>query len=537
MQAFLPDEQTDPELHDLVKTYQKHNHSKTCRKYKNVTCRFNFGKFFTNRTLVAEPLNVDLDEEIKSNILDRRTKILTSVKQKIDEILNPSKSDYNPTISDTDILKSIDVTEDDYYWALSVSPDSDFDLHLKRPVDSCFINNYFVAGIKGFAANVDLQPVFNHYKCITYVCSHFTKDETECSQAIASAAKEAKNTNMNVRDGLKKIGAAFLSTREVSSQECVYRCMPELWLRKVFPKSIFVNTELPEKRVRVAKEQRELDELDDESTDIFKSNIIDRYSLRPSSIPIVSNMCLAEFASFYTKDYKYSKNSDENDSQPDVLTDDIIELQNTDTEQCLPKRIKLENCNEYMKCRKVRAVLRYHTPNKRKEPEHYFHHLLMLYYPWRDEGNLKASDQTYTTKFYEPSIQDIIECNRATFEPDSDAITEALEVMNSTQRNIHSYDSINDQENADLLNEVQDDSFPHESFHEQLPSHLGSTQWSENTSPGPISFHNRPTDISDDILRQNVRSLNVQQRHAYNTFLCWCRDTMKNLNSLKSVEI
>ncbi len=83
------------------------------------------------------------------------------------------------------------------------------DLHLKRPVDSCFINNYFVAGIKGFAANVDLQPVFNHYKCITYVCSYFTKDETECSQAIASAAKEAKNTNMNVSDGLKKIGAAF----------------------------------------------------------------------------------------------------------------------------------------------------------------------------------------------------------------------------------------------------------------------------------------------------------------------------------------
>ena len=89
------------------------------------------------------------------------------MKQKIDEVLNPSKSDYNPTLSDADILKSIDVTEDDYYWALSISPDSDFELHLKRLVDSCFTNNYFVAGIKGFAANVDLQPVFNHYKCIT----------------------------------------------------------------------------------------------------------------------------------------------------------------------------------------------------------------------------------------------------------------------------------------------------------------------------------------------------------------------------------
>ena len=56
-----------------------------------------------------------------------------------------------------------------------------------------------------------------------------------------------------------------------------------------------------------------------------------------------------------------------------------------------------------MKRRKVEAVLIkvYHTPNERKEPESYLHHLLMLYYPWRDESNLMASDQTYTSKFYE----------------------------------------------------------------------------------------------------------------------------------------
>ena len=70
----------------------------------------------------------------------------------------------------------IGIAEQDYHWALSISADSDFELHLKRSIDSCFINNYFIAGLKGFAANVDLQPVFNHYKCITYVCS--TKDET-----------------------------------------------------------------------------------------------------------------------------------------------------------------------------------------------------------------------------------------------------------------------------------------------------------------------------------------------------------------------
>lgn len=95
---------------------------------------------------------------------------------------------------------------------MTVSADSDFELHLKRPLDSCFINNYFLAGVKGFRANVDLQPVFNHHKCVTYVCSYFTKDETECSQAIVSAAKEAKASNLTIRESLRKIGAAFLST-------------------------------------------------------------------------------------------------------------------------------------------------------------------------------------------------------------------------------------------------------------------------------------------------------------------------------------
>jgi hypothetical protein len=43
IQANLPDENDEPELYELVKMYQKHNHSKTCRKYKNVSCCFNFG--------------------------------------------------------------------------------------------------------------------------------------------------------------------------------------------------------------------------------------------------------------------------------------------------------------------------------------------------------------------------------------------------------------------------------------------------------------------------------------------------------------
>ena len=286
-----------------------------------------------------------MDDDIKTDTLTTRKEILCLIKQKIDEVLNPSKPDYNPSLTQEDIFKDVGITKDQYEWALSISPDSDYELHLKRPLDSCFTNNYFLAGIKGFAANVDLQPVFNHYKCITYVCSYFTKDETECSQAIMAAAKEAKEANLNIKDGLRKIGAAFLSTREVSSQECVYRCMPELWLRKIFPKTVFVSTDFPDKRLRVAKNQQELDELEDDSTDIYKSNIIERYAIRPKNIPSVNNMCLAEFAAYYYKDYK-TDISETIDAQPEVLTDDIISQLHVDTAgqhaSILPKKNKID---------------------------------------------------------------------------------------------------------------------------------------------------------------------------------------------------
>ena len=78
--------------------------------------------------------------------------------------------------------------------------------------------------------------------------------------------------------------------------------MPELWLCKSFPKAVFISTDLPDKRVHVTKTQNELDNLDDDSADIYKSNLIERYSLRPISIPCAHNLSLAEFAAFYYKD-------------------------------------------------------------------------------------------------------------------------------------------------------------------------------------------------------------------------------------------
>ncbi|XP_068712523.1 uncharacterized protein [Montipora foliosa] len=320
--------------------------------------------------------------------------------------------------------------------------------------------------------------------------------------------------------------------------------MPELWLRKVFPKTVFVSTDLPEKRVRVTKSQQELDELDDDRTDIYRSNIIERYSIRPDSNTTIHNLCLAEFAAYYYKEY--NTDPTKNDAQPEILTDDLTELHiqstaNTDIISLLPPKIKLLNTNEVMKCRKTRAVIRYHTPNKTKDPDKYFHHLLMLYYPWRNEDTLLGNEQTYASKFYESEVHTTVEQNRTRFEPDADAVSEALEALRKSEGNnlLHSFDSVNDQESEDLqLDMHSNSSCDQESFNKQEASHLSSTSNSQRAPILPtIAYHIQPTEISDDLLRESVRSLNVQQRVAYDLLLSWCRNKVKNIRSLTPNEI
>ena len=60
--AELPDEDSESTLFELAKNYQLHRHSKTCQKYRNGKCRFDFGRFYTERTIVATPLSDSLTE-------------------------------------------------------------------------------------------------------------------------------------------------------------------------------------------------------------------------------------------------------------------------------------------------------------------------------------------------------------------------------------------------------------------------------------------------------------------------------------------
>ena len=52
----LPSEQEDSRLYKLLQTFEIHSYSKICRKYNNMKCRSKFDRFFTEKTIVAKPL-------------------------------------------------------------------------------------------------------------------------------------------------------------------------------------------------------------------------------------------------------------------------------------------------------------------------------------------------------------------------------------------------------------------------------------------------------------------------------------------------
>ena len=111
------------------------------------------------------------------NIFNEEEHVLSKVKQYIDtnfdfkkrNFLNSIKNDFEELPSIGNILAGLGITGEEYYSALATSIDTDFQMHIKREPNTCFVNNYFVEGLQTWKANIDIHPVFNHYKAVTYI--------------------------------------------------------------------------------------------------------------------------------------------------------------------------------------------------------------------------------------------------------------------------------------------------------------------------------------------------------------------------------
>ena len=530
VKVYLPDPSETPELHNLVETYQKHTHSRTCRKYKNKACRFGFGRLFTDQTIIADPLPAEMSNIERENKLSQRETILNKVKQYIDTELNPNKvnfldqtkSDFKVLKNISEILNELELTESEYYEALSISSDNDFQIHFRHPPNSCFINNYFYEGLLAWNANLDIQPVINHYKAVTYMCAYFSKSEDETSEAMKQAAKDACNMNKNNFEQMKSIARAYTTKRECSVQEAVYHVMPELWLRKCSPGVLFANSNLPEHRYKMCLNEEEIKELPEDSTNIFKKNMIDRYMDRPNSqfaggkYGAVAFICFADFLANY---YLMPRPNVDllNDNQPDILVEDLIQTA-TETSN-FPAVLPLMSSKEKLKCRKTKVVLRYHVPNRNKYPERYAHHILFMFYPFRTEIDLSLNN-SYMNKLYEPGVIDIVNTNKHKFEPYAELVDTALQ--NFRNDLIHNQDSFAQQENDEVNELITTTS---NSLDDDLESEDEAVLFEDSHQDIPVIS---PPVMLDEDLNLKIQSLNKKQRKIFDVIHQWAREFVKN---------
>jgi len=496
----LPENNSD--LYSLVKTYQTHYHSKSCRKYKNIDCRNSFGKYFCSETIISIPLTDDLANDEKENILRARKQVLDKVKEYINQNLDPKHNNIHDPEKDNfrepktieEILDELEIPHDMYYHFLKISPDSSYQINFKRTPKSCFTNNYFEEGLLAWEANIDIQPVLDYYKAVAYMCAYLSKSEDESTEAMKQAAKEAYENGKTIQERMKLISKAYRTQREMSIQEAVSIVLPEIWLRKTSPGVIFANSNLPENRCRILKSEEDISNMEEGETDIFKKNMLERYMNRPDrnfkkgKYAALDNLCYAQFLANYYLDSKKSK-EEENDYQPEVLEEIINDL------STLPKSVPLMVGKEYLKLRKTKCVLRFHVPSKLKKPEAYAHHLLFLYYPFRKEEELKGEFGTYGEKLTDPDVIECIRTNQRICEPFGEIVDDAFENFN---RDARGFDIQGEQENDDIADDIRQNNDNDENEDEE-------------TYRGGAPLQPVQPIITDESLNERIRSLNNKQ--------------------------
>ena len=104
-----------------------------------------------------------------------------------------------------------------------------------------------------------------------------------------------------------------------------------------------------------------------------------------------------------------------------------------------PAQITLMDYKGTMKRRASPGIPRYHVFSTDKEPEKYYHQLLMLFYPWRMEvRDLKGHFDTYEDFYL--TVTSSVDANKSRFEYHADILDQALEYFDNLAPTQHAWD-------------------------------------------------------------------------------------------------
>ncbi|KAK3933134.1 Halomucin [Frankliniella fusca] len=280
------------ELSEKLVAMQFHKHSHTCHKRNNVNqCRFNIPYYPMNKTCILLPLSEE------HNTKDRKKH--EKRQKKIQEHLN----DIVKNMSFGEFLISLKITEEEYYLAIRTGLTKP-QLFLRRSPKDIFISPFSKKIIELMRSNINIQFVLDAFGAATYVIDYINKSSRGMSMILKQVLQEVREGNENLRKSLTKLSNAFYNNSELSIQEACYNIL-QIPLSRSSEECIFIPTFPAKDRVRMVKSHRKLEQLDEESTDMFESGLLEHYINRPDSL---KDECLAHFAA----NYRYSSNDGKN---------------------------------------------------------------------------------------------------------------------------------------------------------------------------------------------------------------------------------
>ena len=120
--AQLPDNLPNPELFELVRTYQVHAHSRNSWKYNKNKYRFSFGKYFTKKTIIPKLRDYEISSDEKQEVVTWRNTLLKQIKSYVDNNFNPvkvsvtdpTKENFTRLLSIKEIPVELEISKNDY---------------------------------------------------------------------------------------------------------------------------------------------------------------------------------------------------------------------------------------------------------------------------------------------------------------------------------------------------------------------------------------------------------------------------------------
>ena len=332
---------------------------------------------------------------------------------------------------------------------------------------------------------MDIQLVNDAQSVAYYICSYICKSEPdELRNALGNLIHNLREQQpqLTAYQRLWKIGTTVLRHRRMSGQEASYRSS-QLHMIQTSRKVVYLNIRTPDKQYKMLKSKAKLDNLDDESTDIFRQNILDYYRARPTHL---LDKSLYYFASWFQHGSP-PRNVNDNDDH----------------------HIYIAEYNLWFHRRNQPVIIRY--PQSGVHTEDYYYSLSILLLPHQQEEDIlspyNSAQSAFTNK--QNLLDRPIDHTFFSFATDIDNAVRRIRLIEEEQ-----FQHLNCNSNENNVPDFSDNCMDTES----VPSDIVDQEGNIHSEPADDEYicHNLPICRMSHIQLSNAFSTLTQcQKHAF----------------------